>query len=179
MKKFKAFIDSLDTAYEATKLVVTGRLWSEIEQLESVDPEHIGVSQDQSLCRNCTLALTKPQDLEEYTDISRSLARLEASATLGCFLCSILYNADWTPLDSNRSDLSLTEKLGDMKPPPQLFSCNIHQTEEEAESGCYHIEATAGKVEDLERIWKFSNIMLIPEKGKFKFLEIFQLVDLR
>jgi hypothetical protein len=41
MKKFKAFMDSLVTAYEATKLVVTGRLWSEIEQLESIDPEHI------------------------------------------------------------------------------------------------------------------------------------------
>jgi hypothetical protein len=41
MKKFKAFTDSLDTIYEATKPVVTSRLWSEFEQLESIDPEHI------------------------------------------------------------------------------------------------------------------------------------------
>jgi hypothetical protein len=46
------------------------------------------------LCRNCTLALTKPQDLEEYTDISRTFARIKTSAELGCYLCSILYDAD-------------------------------------------------------------------------------------
>jgi hypothetical protein len=115
------------------------------------------------LCRNCTLALTKPQDLEEYTDISRTFARIKTSAELGCYLCSILYDADWAPRDSYHSDLSLTEKLWDMKP-PQAFSCNIHQTEEEAEYGYFHVEAFAAKVEDQERIWYLSNrdILVIP-----------------
>jgi hypothetical protein len=62
--------------------------------------------------------------------------------------------------------------------PPQALSCNIHQTEEEAEYGCFHVEAFAAKVEDQERIWYLSNrdILVIPKSAvKFQYLYLIRI----
>lgn len=172
MKRLKAFKNSVENALGGAKLIITGQLWSIIERLESVDPAHIGVAQDPPLCRNCIVALLKPQDIDEVTEIARSFSRLKASAELGCYLCSILYSGAWTPLDSQNSDLPLTQKLLDIDHPPDLFSCRIDLAEDEdgEESGHFRVEATAAHSDDLRKVWQLKSIILIPEEGEFQCL---------
>jgi hypothetical protein len=177
MKSLKAFKNSVEIALSGAKLIITGQLWSLIERFESVDPAHIGVAQDPPLCRNCTAALLKPQDNGDETEIARSFSRLQASAELGCYLCSILYSGAWTPLDSQNLDLPLTQKLADMNNPPDLFSCRIVLAEDEygEASGRFRVEAVAALSDDLRKAWQLKSIILIPEEGEFQCLMLLNL----
>lgn len=171
MKSLKAFKNSVEIALSGAKLIMTGQLWTLIERFESVDPAHIGVGQDPPLCRNCIVALLKPQDNGDETEIARSFSRLKASAELGCYLCSILYNGTWTPLDPQNLDLPLTQKLADINHPPDLFSYRIDPAEDEygEATGRFRVEAIAALSDDLTKAWQLKSIILIPEEGEFRW----------
>jgi len=58
------------------------------------------------------------------TIIAGSFARLKESADLGCHLCSVLLDTEWTALASS-SKVVLTRRLKDMDIPPNFFLCKI------------------------------------------------------
>jgi hypothetical protein len=138
-----------------------------LDWLLSTDPDHIGVGEDPPLCRNCKEALCKPQVLGEVTDIAGMVERVKASAFLGCYLCSVMYNGDWMPLGS--TDPSRGGKLSDLEPPPDLFECTLLQIGDQKEKGFLHIRVTAVTFPtgtEKERHWYLPIIPLFPEDSK-------------
>jgi hypothetical protein len=138
-----------------------------LDWLISTDPDHIGVSEDPPLCRNCKKALCKPQVLGEVTEIAGMVERVKASAFLGCYLCSVMYNGDWMPLGS--TDPSRGGKLSDLEPPPDLFECSLFQIGDQKEKGSLHVRVTAvtfPEGTEKERRWYLTTIPLFPEDSK-------------
>jgi hypothetical protein len=135
-----------------------------LDWLLSTDPGHIRVGEDPPLCHNCKEALCKPQVLGEVTDIAGTVDRVKASALLGCYLCSVIYNGDWMPLGS--TDLDRGGKLPNLEPPPDLFECSLFQVDEEKKNGSLHIRVGAVRFPDgteEERRWCLPKIPLFSE----------------
>jgi hypothetical protein len=168
MKSFKDFKSSLGTALFGAKLVLTGQLWPTIERFESVDPAHIGIAPNVPLCRNCALALIEPQDIGGYAEIAHSFARVKASADLGCYLCSILCNGMWTRLASLDTYLPFTQKLSDIDPPPDLYSCRLDIADDDGgeERILFQVGASAARSGDLTKVWQLKGVILMPEEGE-------------
>ena len=64
---------------------------SDAELCVSTLPEDIRVRGDPPLCRNCT-TLLRNRDADQDFQTSD---RLRASAALGCYVCSLLFNGEW------------------------------------------------------------------------------------
>jgi hypothetical protein len=173
MKRFKALKSSVQTTWGATKATIKGQLMSDNERRwESKDPQHIVLSQDQPLCRNCIEAICRPQDLGQnpHTIIACSFARLRASADLGCYLCSLLLDAEWTVDLTSGSKAVVTRKLKDMNPPPNFFICKIKESREYV-AGVFVLDASANTWEEIGKTftqyWRLNTVLLLPKEGQF------------
>lgn len=122
---------------------------------------------------NCIEAICKPQDLGQSTPdtiIAGSFARLKASADLGCHLCSVLLDAEWTALASS-SKAVLTRRLKDMNIPPNFFLCKI---EDGGKNPVRHfvLNASAAPCTKIEKKftkedWKLNTVLLVSKEGQF------------
>ena len=146
-----------------------GQYW----RLHSSKPHHIGISGDPPLCRSCASIFSASQDLiAKKRLLSLSFNRLKASARLGCILCSMLYNAQWTPISRDRKDLPMSQKIRDLASPPDHLRCIIERSEEtasfshqrEAECLVLHVTATLASVKDNGDFWVI-DLLLVPENG--------------
>jgi hypothetical protein len=173
MNRFKVLKSSVQTTWGATKATIKGQLMSDDERRwESTDPRHIGLSQGPPLCRNCIETICRSQDLGRQnpdTIIAHTFARLRASAKLGCYLCSVLLDAEWTVDLTSESKAVVTRKLTDMNPPPNFFVCKITESTEHVED-IFVLDASANTWAEIEQkftqYWKLNDILLLPKEGQ-------------
>lgn len=159
----------LKTIWDGLQIVTIGQY----RRLHSSKPHHIGITGDPPLCRNCASIFSTSQDFTvKRRLLSLSFNRIEASAGLGCAVCSILYNADWTPRSRDRKNLPMSQKIRDLASPPDHFRWIIQRSEEttslsdQREAGCFvlHIEATFALVKADGESWAI-DLLLVPENG--------------
>jgi hypothetical protein len=78
----------------------------------------------------CKYFLDSPRLNREKAFAILSFYRLEASAELGCTVCSILYNAEWAPRSRDRKNLPMSQKIRDLANPPDHLRWMIQRSEE-------------------------------------------------
>lgn len=119
MKRFKALKSSLQPTWVATKNNIEGILFMSRDERRygSAYFQHIRLNQKTHLCRNCFEVIRRgPQDRSnaQESTIVYNLARLEASADLGCYLCSRLLDTDWMSFSPDM-ELASTRRLKDIR----------------------------------------------------------------
>jgi hypothetical protein len=147
-----------------------------LRQFYSPHPKHIGIAGDPPLCRACAFLLSQPHSVVQLGKATTlNGERLRKSAGLGCYICSILYNAEWNPVGMWGSNTPSMKRMKDIttgKEPTEIIY-NIARTGEEIQSGCFHLEVVVnmeklwlGLKWPLNRldIWRLS-LKLLPEKG--------------
>ena len=84
---------------------------------------------------------------------------------MGCYLCRILYNAEWTPRsECRREKLPLVEHIKDLTSPPQMFTCRVNREAAEEARGGYFLEALGFIYGSETQIWQLK-LLLVQENG--------------
>jgi hypothetical protein len=168
-RPFPHLLYSLRAIWDGLQILTISEYW----RVHSSKPHHIGITGDPPLCRSCGIIFSTSQDLTRKKRLlSLSFNRLKASAGLGCIVCSMLYNAEWTPLCRDRKDLPMSQKIRDLANPPDHFRWIIQRSEEtislsdQRETGCFvlHVEATSALAEAGGEWWQI-DLLLVPENG--------------
>lgn len=169
-RPFPHLLYSLRTIWVGLQIVTISQYW----RVHSSKPHHIGITGDPPLCRSCAIIFSTSQDLTRKKGLlSLSFNRLKASAGLGCTLCSMLYNAEWTPRCRDRKDLPMSQKIRDLSNPPDHFKWILQRSEEtislsdQRETGCFvlHVNATSKLAEEAHGEWWIIDLLLVPENN--------------
>lgn len=137
-----------------------------LARLNSTDPRDIRVEGDPPLCRSCVRIFSRPQVLDgEPTTLSTNFDRLKTSTNLGCYVCSLLYNAIWIPNSVRWMDTLTTRCLRDIIPGPEGIAYWIKNPDINEHPGCFEIYLSAVNANNLGCIWNMK-LLLVPEAGK-------------
>jgi hypothetical protein len=136
-----------------------------IARIHSADPRDIGVEGDPPVCRACSRIFSKAgksPGLE--TILSMNLDRLKKSIELGCYICTLYFNAVWSPFSSKRTEPLAAQRLKDIIPIPNLVIGYIEKSFQSLQPGCLDLCLVAVDQANKSDVW-FLRLVLFPEKG--------------
>ena len=152
---------------------------SEWRLFYSTSSRHIDVTGNPPLCRACAQIVSEVQKFREWPLLCRNFARLRASAALGCYVCRILYNAEWTRsalVNSERQ--TFRQRLKDINPHlTEIRYQFVHRSRNHFTTECFCLKISAFdyKKRDLD-VWELE-LLLVPEKGDNRLeLELFRML---
>jgi hypothetical protein len=137
-----------------------------LKLVHSTKPEDIGISGDPPLCRVCTRLFSRYHVLNEVggSMTTTRFKRVEASAKLGCRICSILYNMEWNPSNVRTAGAQATQKFSDAGPKMGYFTFSVNRIKGRT-GECFRLKVV-GQQPEKGDLWGVE-LMLIPEKGEY------------
>jgi len=122
------------------------------------------LSGDPPLCQLCSHIFSKPMKMKKTIMFSQAV-NLKASAEIGCYLCSLLYEVVWIPRSGRRQEMVQPQRLKDIEPFPDLFGSWIDEPYGDEHPGCFELffigtfsKNTSGD------LWQVK-LLLVPENG--------------
>lgn len=126
----------------------------QVARVHSPDPRDIGVAGDPPLCRACALIFS---DFRNSIDVENLLSlnaeRLKVSVELGCYLCTLYYNAEWTAMSPKRTEALAPQRYKDINPIPNAVVSAMLKSMQHEQPGCLDLYLGAIDRANLSGFW--------------------------
>ena len=123
------------------------------------------VDGDPPLCQMCSRIFSQPQKLCQTNIMSYNGEKFRKSVELGCYLCSLLNEAVWTPKSGTKGGIIKSKRLHEIDPFPDSIAYWIDEPFGEERPGCFEINFAGVFLDNPSGdTWEVI-LLLIPEKG--------------